>query len=852
MIERDAELSSFQHLRDGLASGRAATVLVEGAPGTGRTALLGEFARLARLAGHPVLGARCRTGDVPGAVARRLRADPGRLWRGLGSASPVVLVDDVHWADQESRRWLRALAAPGGGAPGLLVLAGTAALESGDDPVFAIEGVHRMDLGPLSQDGAAAVLAELGVRPVPRTGPVRVAELVEAARFVAAGHGTLGECRAMVAGDRTRRLLDGMPPSLSPVLRALAAGDGRLGERLVAQLACQDDVSEALGRLRSLGLADGGVRGAPWTPAAHEVLAELAEPARDTLIARAAALGRDAGLPAVDVAMILLRAGPIRVPWVRDALRAGARAAFAEGAARDGTALLSRLLREDPPPRERAEVLSELGAAELPGETGAGCRHLAQVLRGVPGDDRGHHRVHAADLLVARGDGLAVRRGIAGTFGDPCLSEEDRDGLVGLYWLAGDHLSGDAGLGSATMPPVPERPAAPAPAAVAALRLALRGSRPSRVRGLARAVLTATGDPVPVSAAVAAAFALQLTDDIEEAAEHVERFVKASRRTGGKVFTARLMLARAELSMAARSWDRGRTDVRALRDELPLDYWHPTLRSRLLAVEAIAHVRAGDPAMAREALALAPFRVGRGIGAICLTYAHGLLLSAEERPREALARFREAGRQMSSRGWRNTEFLPWRGEAAHCLHAVGETAAASALVAEEIVLAREWGTPAAEGKARLCAARLLGGTEDGREHLNKAVELLARATPRASYGQALLELAEARLADGRPAEARAAVELADALTTRHGWDELAPCLAEFGGRIDAGPVPAQRGLSHSQRRVAELAARGVSNAGIAARLAVRKRTVELHLTQVYRKLGIGGRDQLAEALRADG
>jgi DNA-binding NarL/FixJ family response regulator len=55
-------------------------------------------------------------------------------------------------------------------------------------------------------------------------------------------------------------------------------------------------------------------------------------------------------------------------------------------------------------------------------------------------------------------------------------------------------------------------------------------------------------------------------------------------------------------------------------------------------------------------------------------------------------------------------------------------------------------------------------------------------------------------------------------------------------------------LTPSERRVAELAAEGPTNREIAQALFVTPRTVELHLTNAYRKVGIGSRSQLAAAL----
>ena len=55
-------------------------------------------------------------------------------------------------------------------------------------------------------------------------------------------------------------------------------------------------------------------------------------------------------------------------------------------------------------------------------------------------------------------------------------------------------------------------------------------------------------------------------------------------------------------------------------------------------------------------------------------------------------------------------------------------------------------------------------------------------------------------------------------------------------------------LTAREREVAMLAAGGLSSKGIAERLIVSKRTVDSHLDRVYRKLGVSGRDQIAEAL----
>ena len=55
-------------------------------------------------------------------------------------------------------------------------------------------------------------------------------------------------------------------------------------------------------------------------------------------------------------------------------------------------------------------------------------------------------------------------------------------------------------------------------------------------------------------------------------------------------------------------------------------------------------------------------------------------------------------------------------------------------------------------------------------------------------------------------------------------------------------------LTPSERRVAELAADGASNRDVAQHLFITTKTVEVHLTSAYRKLGVNRRVELAKAL----
>jgi DNA-binding NarL/FixJ family response regulator len=64
--------------------------------------------------------------------------------------------------------------------------------------------------------------------------------------------------------------------------------------------------------------------------------------------------------------------------------------------------------------------------------------------------------------------------------------------------------------------------------------------------------------------------------------------------------------------------------------------------------------------------------------------------------------------------------------------------------------------------------------------------------------------------------------------------------ARIGGRVSSGTE-----LTEAERRVAELVAEGRTNAEVASELVVSRRTVEWNLTNIYRKLGVRSRTELA-------
>jgi DNA-binding CsgD family transcriptional regulator len=229
----------------------------------------------------------------------------------------------------------------------------------------------------------------------------------------------------------------------------------------------------------------------------------------------------------------------------------------------------------------------------------------------------------------------------------------------------------------------------------------------------------------------------------------------------------------------------------------------------------------------------------------------GHVAAQEERHEDALEAFLAAGRRLDALLVTNPTVIPWRSEAGLMARRLGRESQARQLIDEELALAQGYGASYAIGIAQT-AAGLLERGEDSVGRLREAAALLTEAGAPIARSRALAHLGAAVRRAGRPVDARgvlreaiAAADGAGAIAVaRAGRDELR--LA--GGRAPA--ASAGDGLTPSERRVAERAAEGESNRDIAAALFLTVKSVEWHLGNTYRKLGIRGRGELAASLHA--
>ena len=202
-------------------------------------------------------------------------------------------------------------------------------------------------------------------------------------------------------------------------------------------------------------------------------------------------------------------------------------------------------------------------------------------------------------------------------------------------------------------------------------------------------------------------------------------------------------------------------------------------------------------------------------------------------------------------GGRNPGLISWRSGAALAHLRQGEREDARRLAEEEVALAQAWGAPRALSVA-LRARGLVEGGREGLVTLGEAVDVVADSPARLAHAQARTELGAALHRANRRSEAREQLRRGLELATLCGAAPLAARaeteLRATGARPRRIALQGIESLTPSERRVAELAAEGPTNREIAQALFVTPRTVELHLANAYRKLGIGSRSQLAAAL----
>lgn len=189
------------------------------------------------------------------------------------------------------------------------------------------------------------------------------------------------------------------------------------------------------------------------------------------------------------------------------------------------------------------------------------------------------------------------------------------------------------------------------------------------------------------------------------------------------------------------------------------------------------------------------------------------------------------------------------------LVALGELDRADAVLvgyeADAVRLERPWAQLAA-ARCRTLHAAASGNAADAVKALRAAIGVLGGAVDPFERARAMLVLGTIERRTRRRADARQSLQAAQGIFDELGartWSDKARRLTERPGRAPENEDEAN--LTPAEFRVAKVVADGATNREAAARLFVSTRTVEVHLTSVYRKMGIRSRTELAARMATD-
>jgi DNA-binding CsgD family transcriptional regulator len=803
----------------------------------------------------------------------------------LAARRPLLLaVDDAHWADEPSLRWLAYL------APRLegLALALLVALRPGEPasmgaPLLALRAGAPAVVRP-------ALLGERAVRELVRAAVgAEASDALCAAVWAASGGNPLYLTELLRAVE-----LDGRPPAELDPAALLAGGREGIARRVVARVRGLDP--RALGLAQALAvLGDGcelrqavAISGVVMTDATRlaaglvrrEVLAADDPPrfihpvVRDALEASLGSDGRDAahraaarllhadGAPAGRVAAHLVGVRPAGDGWVLERLLAAARTALESGAPQAAAGLLARALAEPPPPARRVGVLRAAARAEASAGRETACARLEEARR-LAADPRERAEIalevaeaHAA--LFRWADAVDALEGALAELGEADASLAAR--LEGELVVCGLHDAGRASRVAPVLERLSARPPAGGPAeaiAVARGMAMVLAGRPARAAAgpLEEALSGAPARAENWDTRAALLWSLVVAERFDAVANALEPAVAAVHRSGsarGLVATySTLGLLKLRLGALPEADAAARVALRVLQE----GDFRPGLAFAATVLADVA-VEAGELDEAQALLALLPQEGWpAGVGTVLIPAARGRLRLAQGRPAEALADFRTCAALFSPEVWgtevRDIGYLHARSGAALALLRLGEPAGARELAQAELADVRVFGAPRALGIA-LRTAGLAQGGERGLELLSESVAALRRSPARLERARALAELGAALRRRGRRTAAREPLAEALDLAARCGARPLATRAREELKAAGARPRRAWRSgleaLTPSELRVVRLVADGRTNREIAHELYVTLKTVEGHLSRAYTKLGIDGRGQLSRVL----
>jgi class 3 adenylate cyclase/DNA-binding CsgD family transcriptional regulator len=934
LLEREAELAALHAVVDAAHAGAGRVIAIEGRAGMGKTRLVHEARGLAAEVGFEVLVARSadleqefaygvvrqlfepylaslgedERDEVMGGnagLADRLFGDDeltgtasgdvsfavlhGLYWlaANLAARQPTaIVIDDLHWTDAPTLRWLAYLARRLEGLSLLVVLGLRPPEQSVETDLLTelIADPAALVIRPTALSVASVAslaLEEFGVEPEDE--------------FVRACHSTTGGnpllLRAILdaihgegfspTAENAARVHEIGPESVTRAVtlrlsrlpteaRRLAVAAAVLGDgaeiRDAAVLADLDDRHLASLAATSLARADLLRVSTPTVDFVHPVVRaavyEAIEPAQRLLAhRRAAELLDEAGAEPERVAAHLDLVPPAGDRFVVETLRLAGDRALVRGAPEAAVRYLRRAIAEPPAEDERVDTLLELGLAEQRVDIPAAAEHLEEAIGSIDTPLRG------ARVALELGRSLfRLNRGPEAVRVLDDAIEGLGDSEPELRELLEAELINSAGFDTAVIEVSRERirqvdedallGEVGSAVMIATLRYfdARWGSNREAVGRVAEPkAVAALIESMPSVAISCAATALMYAEDDAEIDSFFEAVMKAARERGELVTLSNMLCFRGLTSAQRGDLDSAICDLRESDELVP---YLPTQQGAIYYHSYLADVltNRGELDEAEETLAelgLAE-EVADSAHLIFFFGARGWVRLARGNAKGARDDFARLGRCMDAFGLRNPAVVAWRSHLALAQLALDERDEAVELAREEVELAREWGASRPIGVALRVQGMAEGG-EAGIATLRESLEVLNGSSAKLERARTMVELGAALRRANKRAEARELLKEGLDLAVRCGSQPLVQQaeteIAATGARPRRLLLSGVESLTASERRVADFAAKGLSNKDIAQTLFVTTKTVEVHLSNVYRKLGIGSRTDLPQALR---
>jgi DNA-binding CsgD family transcriptional regulator len=800
----------------------------------------------------------------------------------LSAARPLLLaVDDAHWADESSLRWLTYLARRLDGLNVVLLVALRPA-----DPAFAnatllsLRAEASTILRPalLSENAVGALVrAAMGSRSndalcqavwtASGGNALYVTELLRALELDDRHPAEIGSAELLVGGlegigrqviARVRRV-DPAALRFAQALAVLGNGCELRHAAATADVEMPDATRLATVLVRLEVLADDDpprfihpvVRGA--------LEASLGGDARDAGHRSAARLLHADRASAGQIAAHLTFVRPAGDDWVLARLDEAAQEAIENGAPKVAADLLNRALAEPPPASHRIGLLRRTARAEVSAGRETALLHLEEALRlSVDPRERAEITVEVAEAYAALFRWVdavdAIERGLAELGNvDAALATRLESELA----IRGLH---DARC-AARVKPVLERCGAPSSAATQAEALAARGmamllaGRPAEEAaiplelGLSRA--RAQIENWDTRAALL--WCLVIAEHFHTVETAVEPMVAEIQRTGSARGFVAVYSTLALLKLRLGALPEADAAARVALQVMCESDLRPGLAFAVTVLADVA-VEAGELAEAEALFSLLPQQGWpAGVGTVLIPAARARLRLAQDRPAEALIDFEACAAMFSPEVWgteiRDVGYLHARAGMAQALLRLGERERARDVAEAELADVMAFGGPRALGIALRIAGLAHGGSK-GIDLLGQSVASLCNSPAVLERAHSLAELGAALRRNGSRSAAREPLAEALDLAARCGARPLAARVREELKATGARPRREWRtgleALSPRELRVAQLAAAGRTNREIAYQLYVTLKTIEGHLARAYTKLGIERRHQLSK------